>query len=343
MANLMFPVWRGRYMYRESFLPLSGEDGRVEDITLLYPAVRIEEVLSADLRVRFEEGRDYTLVDGRLHIPETSAIPHMTWEEYYPPEAIPGGTFERTGGGYIRFSEGAFYHERQMVVSYVHEGSWPGSVPPGKLNLLPRTEKKLTFGEPIRVVFFGDSITARANASAMTGISPFQPDWCQLTCETLEERYGCPVTRVNTAVGGTTTRWGVEEVNPRAAEQKPDLLVLGFGMNDAGGIETEEYLSNLKAIMGAVLRLNPACEVVLMSTMLPNREAKGFFARQKEYQSALYTLEKRGVAVCDMTDVHEALLKRKADRDMTGNNVNHPNDFLSRVYAQTLLKTLGVH
>ncbi len=343
MANLLFPVWRGRYMYRESCLPLSGPGGRVEDIQLLYPAVEIREVLSADLKTRFEAGRDYSLAGGCLRIPEGSSIPHMTWEEYYPPRPIENGSFPRVGGGNLRFSEGTFYHEKQIVVSYEHTGSWPGNIPPGKLNLLPRTEKKLTFGEPLRVVFYGDSITARANASAMTGISPFQPDWCQLTCETLEERYGCRITMVNTAVGGTTTRWGVEEVIPRAADQKPDLLVLGFGMNDGGGIETEEYLGNLRAIIGAVLRVNPACEVVLISTMLPNPEALGFWGRQKEYESALVTLEKRGVAVCDMTAVHETLLKRKAYRDMTGNNINHPNDFLSRVYAQTLLKTLGIH
>ena len=41
-----------------------------------------------------------------------------------------------------------------------------------------------------------------------------------------------------------------------------------------------------------------------------------------------------------MTGMHHALLKRKLFRDMTGNNVNHPNDFLARVYAQTILAVL---
>ena len=44
----------------------------------------------------------------------------------------------------------------------------------------------------------------------------------------------------------------------------------------------------------------------------------------------------------DMTAVHESLLQRKRYADMTGNNINHANDYLARVYAQTLLKTLEV-
>ena len=342
MANILYPMWKGRYMYRESALPLSGPDGKVADIDLLYPAAEICEVLDATLERRYEPGKDYELAEGRLRVPEDSAIPHMTWEEYYPDSPIEGGTFERTGGGYIRFSEGTFYHKKQIVISYRHEAQWPGDIPPCKLDLLPRTAKKLRAGEAIRIVYFGDSITARANASAATGISPYQADWCQLTSEALEERCGSPVTMFNTAVGGTTSRWGVEEAGPRAAELEPDLLVLGFGMNDAGGVETEEYLKNLKKILAAVREKSPACEAILISTMLPNREAKGFFARQKEYQAALPALESAGTAICDMTRVHEALLSRKSYRDMTGNNVNHPNDFLTRAYAQTLLKTLGV-
>ena len=27
---------------------------------------------------------------------------------------------------------------------------------------------------------------------------------------------------------------------------------------------------------------------------------------------------------------------------MTGNNINHPNDFLARVYAQAILEAMGV-
>jgi hypothetical protein len=41
-----------------------------------------------------------------------------------------------------------------------------------------------------------------------------------------------------------------------------------------------------------------------------------------------------------MTAVHGSLLSKKSYADMTGNNINHPNDYLARVYAQTLLTTV---
>ena len=41
-----------------------------------------------------------------------------------------------------------------------------------------------------------------------------------------------------------------------------------------------------------------------------------------------------------MTTMHGDLLKRKAFIDMTGNNVNHTNDYLTRVYAQVILETV---
>ena len=50
--------------------------------------------------------------------------------------------------------------------------------------------------------------------------------------------------------------------------------------------------------------------------------------------------EEVGVALADVTTLHKEYLAVKNYRDMTGNNVNHPNDFLMRLYAQTIVKTI---
>jgi hypothetical protein len=50
--------------------------------------------------------------------------------------------------------------------------------------------------------------------------------------------------------------------------------------------------------------------------------------------------EEAGVALADLTTLHKEYLTVKNYRDMTGNNVNHPNDFLMRLYAQTIVKTI---
>jgi hypothetical protein len=80
---------------------------------------------------------------------------------------------------------------------------------------------------------------------------------------------------------------------------------------------------------------------MLVATMLPNPDAKNFDLRQNEFHDMMLEYcQEEGIAVVDMTAVHESLLQRKRYADMTGNNVNHPNDYLARVYAQTLFATL---
>ena len=94
---------------------------------------------------------------------------------------------------------------------------------------------------------------------------------------------------------------------------------------------------------------NSRCEAVLLGTTLPN-PASTWTNNQPIYANALHELEKEltGVAVADMTEIHRDLLKKKRYRDMTGNNINHPNDFLIRayaqiirIYAQVLLQTIA--
>jgi hypothetical protein len=42
------------------------------------------------------------------------------------------------------------------------------------------------------------------------------------------------------------------------------------------------------------------------------------------------------VALADLTSIWIEFLTKKLDWDLTGNGVNHPNDFGHRVYAQVL-------
>jgi hypothetical protein len=42
-----------------------------------------------------------------------------------------------------------------------------------------------------------------------------------------------------------------------------------------------------------------------------------------------------------MSSVHRHLLARKEYYHMTGNNINHPNDFLARVYGMVLMAVMG--
>ena len=340
MSNILYPIWKGNYCYRESVFPVAEADGTVKDIALLYPAVEITEVVSVDLQTRFTEGRDYVLEGGCLRIPAGSSIPVMERSEYYLTEDRPGKCFSMPEGrGYITFPGTAELYQHQIYVSYRHGGTFPGEIPQDKHRLFPRTNALLKEGKPLTIVFYGDSITVGWDCSANHGLPPFQSDYCRLFTDALTEQYGSPVNFVRTAVSGTTSVWGEKEAEERVAKYKPDLLVLAFGMNE-GGKSSEEYREHISAIIEKSRKGNPETEVLLVSTMWANAEAKSVWFDQPRFEPFLLTLEQPGIAVAPMSSVHGALLTRKNYRDTTGNNVNHPNDYLHRVYAMTLLKTL---
>ncbi len=360
MEQLLQPLWQGNRVYRESFMPVR-VPGEALQVPLLYQPEKITELWNAEMTTRYEQGRDYAIERGRLMIPAESRIAGMSPEIYDPQNFEPGGCFWRRGGGYLKFSEGNYFHRYQYVVSYTHSEMWQGPVPQGQLSCLTHVAGKLRQGQPVKVLFYGDSITTGANSSAVTGIEPYQPDWCQMVMAGLEARWPkSDFSSVNTAVGGTVSAWGLAEAEERAAAHRPDLAVLAFGMNDGSlGVAPAAYRDNIAGIMAAVRSARPETEFVLVSTTVPNRDAlltndrprrpgedgpeleeRGFYGTHDGLLPALRQLCGPGVALADMTGMHHALLKRKLFRDMTGNNVNHPNDFLARVYAQTLLAVL---
>jgi hypothetical protein len=123
--------------------------------------------------------------------------------------------------------------------------------------------------------------------------------------------------------------------------EKPDLVILGFGMNDGAGVPVETFVENTRAMMDTVREANPAAEFVLLMSFQPNSRWRDF-GPMPEYLAALRAMEGPGVALADLWSMHGYLLQHKDYADMTGNHVNHPNDFMVRVYAQVLAARLGV-
>ena len=341
----MLPYWDGYVMYQESAMVLENEDGTIPDIPLLYHAVEIVSVRSSDLQTLYEEGRDYTLVDGKLHIPEGSTIRSIEYTTYYPPEKT-ATSFPRNyeyGTGFIYFSEGLMLHSMQIAVTYKHHDRFQGEIPAYKGDQLPKTLEKLQNGEPLKIVLYGDSISTGVNSSGVLWSQPMAPAWYQMFMDKTKQVYpSANINFVNTAVGGMASNWGAENAGTRAADHMPDLCIIAFGMNDGTArFSPATFRKNIQTIMDTVTAKNPNCEFILIATMLPNAEVSNFMGCQKEYLPELEKMEKTGVVVADMTTFHEALLAKKRYCDMTGNNVNHPNDFLARAYAQVLFQTVA--
>ncbi len=343
LLTYLQPYWTGDTVYHEAVLVLENVQGAVEDIPLLYGAEEILAVYSSDLQRQFVPGKDYELAEGKLRIPTTSGVPKMRYADYYPAQRTQTSKVlnERYGDGYIFFSEGPLMHTMQIAVTYRHSGSWEGAIPPCKAALLPKTNARIHRGGKLDICVFGDSICVGGNSSGFVEAAPMAPIWSVMVCQMLEKQFPkLEIAFRNPSLGGKTSQWGAENAKT-AVGYGPELCIIGFGMNDGTKrISPEEYAQNIRTIMETAQQGNPECEFVLIAPTLPNGQVGCFLGCQEAYLPVLQEMEGPGVAVADMTTFHKALLSKKRFYDMSGNNVNHPNDFLARAYAQVVWQTL---
>ena len=164
------------------------------------------------------------------------------------------------------------------------------------------------------------------------------------------------ITYINSAVGGWNTQQGGENyaayIGKYIAQYGCDLFVLAFGMNN-GGAKASDYVIYLEQIVRKINRSAPEADIVLVSTMIPNPEAvrnpaDKYFCNgnQPTFEEAMYPSAEKicgnGIdcAVAPMTSMSTYIHSQKRFRDTTGNNVNHPSDFLARTYAQVIYQTV---
>lgn len=352
LKTYLTPFWEGTVVYNET-LWFAGEDDFYAP--LMYAPDEIVSVMSYDLNKTFRNGVDYVWEKGNKSIvlPEGSAIPHMSYDEYY------SGSMPCTYGGSIYFSEGSDICSKQVVVTYRHSDTAEWIAPRLEKEKFPKTFSKLENGETLNVVFYGDSITVGANSSGYVNYGPHAESYPEMVRSYMRKRYpAATVNYVNTAEGGTDSNWGNdgkmnhplddldggEHFKTRVLDKDPDLLFIAFGMND--GPSVDNYKANVRSMIARAREKDPETEIMLVSGMTANYEAAGFYNKDYEaFQSALIELSEEfpNVGVSTVLNSVRSLEGRslgKRFRDWTGNNVNHPNDFMARVYAQTILYTL---
>jgi lysophospholipase L1-like esterase len=337
--------WNSTALCDESALFIRQEGADNARVSLWFDPLEVVSVTSSSGEARYAAGRDYALVPGTnlLSAPPGSAIPVKRAAELTAPVGSqPYDLRRRDGLVEILFGAGHEYHDMQVLVTYTHAADqWRGPVPRFAGERLPKALRRLRASEPLKLVLFGDSISAGCNASKWAGAPPFRPFYGEAFADNLRAAYGSAVALTNLSVGGTTSAWGAHEIGQVIAEQ-PDLVVLAFGMNDStGGCPVGEYTGNLQAQMAAVRGARPEAEFILVASMLPNPDWHvSDIPRLFEYRDALLALgsadDGAGVAVADLTSVWAELHQRKDPLSITGNGVNHPNDFGHALYAQVV-------
>ena len=387
LDTYMSPIWSGQVVHNETVMFVGIDD----QASLLYDADRIISVRSYDLSIEYVQGVDYDYVDGKLVLLEGTRIPYVPLETYYSvldPNYPYLSTMYQGQVTQTMFGDGDTMTKWQVAVTYKHSDTWEGKEIESYEDRFASFIKKLENGEDVTVFFYGDSITTGATSSQSR--APYAPSYPRMFVQYVAKQYGYTVkyvdtysntnlangkpsggqaypdtvfgdngtiTYINTAVGGWSTKNGVDNIREYVVNYLKaygcDLFVLAFGMNN-GGSTAADVTQYMRQIVQGVTRNASEANVVLVSTMIPNPEAvrnpaDKYFCNGNQYtfEEAMYPLAdtlnnnmKGGCAVAPMTSVSRYIHSQKRYRDTTGNNVNHPSDFLARTYAQVIYQTV---
>lgn len=155
-------------------------------------------------------------------------------------------------------------------------------------------------GSPVKIVCFGDSITAGAYPVLLGAQMP-------------------NATIVNAGVGGNTTGAGLKRMEADVLATEPDIVLIMFGTNDSVLTAPGTYRTPLEDFAGNLTRMVTRCReagaIPVLATLLPIIEAPYYTRHPKAYYepegglsaivaryrgATLAVAEKLGVPLVDM-------------------------------------------
>lgn len=277
----------------------------------------------------YKAGVDYIPTEKGISIPENSSI------KFSPPKFIESISADDMKSYGVRLT--TEFQSYQYAITYYKSETFQ----PTRYGSISSFKKKLGIF-PVNITFFGDSITDGANATSKDA-PPHQPGYAGLVTARLNELYPTMIGYRNNSVGGWSAINATASVEYRVNDLKSDLVVLAFGMNDAGGYSPMDYKKHIKYVIDAIRAKQPDTAILLVS---PTRANPRTFIQKREYVNAylpaLISLsdQYKQIAVADLTAPWDRLLSNKSYYDITGNGLNHPNDFGHRIIAEVVLDSI---
>ncbi|MBX3421154.1 MAG: hypothetical protein KF752_06315 [Pirellulaceae bacterium] len=347
--HLLHPAWNSGVVHRESSVLIQAAADQPATARLAFEASRVLHVATASSGRAMVEGNDWSLAADRrtLMFSGNPPLDVISADQLFPPRDAPHSYRHRTGNSEqnLLYQPGRWFHDRNLEITYQRAEQPASNRSATDANhyqpeLLKRTLARLKSGQPLHIGISGDSISTGLDASFVTFAPPFQMGYPQLVAAQLQDRFNCPVTLTNRAVAGWSIAHGNQDAEALIAA-KPDLIIIAYGMNDVGRRDPAWYAEQTSQLLTTFQSRLPDAEVILVAPMLGNSQwihtPREMFAL---YRDALRSLTGPGVALADLTEVWTALLCNKHDLDLTGNGLNHPNDFGHRLYAQAILTLL---
>ena len=211
---------------------------------------------------------------------------------------------------------------------------------------IPRTLAKLKAGEAVKIVCWGDSVTAGNDATRGNS-------YPQLLERMLKERFpGASITVRVIAVGGSNSRnWIDSGKYPRQGEtpcdwnrvvaEKPDLITMEF-VNDAqfSGERFETvYRENLRRIRELDAEWIVALSHFTCPAWMGIHDLRNAVDRREYVRDLKGFAEKHGLGIADASGRWAHLASEGIPYViLLANSLNHPIDAGHRIYAEELLK-----
>ena len=276
--------------------------------------------------VHYEAERDFVLTGaGGIQRTPNSRIPDFGTNMLYGKD-----DFNHTQ--FPGFGNGPFF----VYVDYQHREPWQPRAAKAEFSAraLPTTQQKLRAGGALRMVAYGDSITAGGEAT-----EPGLIFWERWAAALRQEYPNTKIESSNGATGGDSTVQGLQRLREKVLSHKPDLVLIGFGMNDhnRGGVPLAKFEENLVSIIDQI-RAETSAEIVLFSAFPPNPKWHYGSHNMAAYADATEKVARlKHCAFADVFHLWQQFAVPKKPEDLLGNNINHPNDFGHWIYYQALM------
>lgn len=364
-------LWEGDTVYHESVLFLT--DKKVAK--LLYPVDEVISLRSYSLATTYIKGVDFDITeDGCIELLEGSRIPvyegALTTDVKPESNAFPLRDDPNT---WLKSIADTTHAQMAVAVTYKHsttfEDGYQPFTPAPQKDALNNTLAKLENGEQVNIVLYGDSISGGWTASGLNhqvydadcklmtytmSVAPYMPPFYDMVVAKLNELYPGQINFKNLALGGKSSPWGAQEIARRLALWKdedgnqvvPDLMMIGFGVNDAAGrVTTANFKANMKAIVDNARTAvdNAEMEALYFSPFLPNQlTATWDINTMLDYENALNELAEadENVGLVKLTSIFAEVVKSKGPEDYISSYWNHGDDFTVRIYATGILQAM---
>lgn len=339
---LRHPAWTSDVVYWESSVLLDAEDGASPRARLARGALEILAIRSADRAKTLDKDFRLDPSEKNILLQQAPSVTTIKLSELYKSPNAPQSYRHRIGNEnqWLLYAPGRWFHDRNIEVTYRAEKIKDATPIKSILGYLPRTRQRLLDRVPVRIAISGDSISTGLDASKTADADPLQEGYVELLAQQLRNDFQCEIMVNNRSVPGWSVANGNDDVHNLLADQH-DLVIIAYGMNDVGRRDPKWFHDQLQILTQKVRTLSLDAEIVLVSPMLGNSEwihtPPEMFAK---YSDEMKKLVGPGIAMADVTAVWTWMNQRKHFFDMTGNGLNHPNDFGHRVYAQCILQLL---